>query len=218
MNLRFGCGVPVLMLLLAACSRQAAPPSTASGELSAAAEPVATAVVDRTSPIAAQDPDAPLAVSDIDAYVTGLKREIELLEGHADALKRARAANDAAAEAGAMAALAGLQVQQAGAQAAGLQAARYAAVKGRIEQVLVQAEMALAMRPQIEAAEKADLSALAPEQKQRHEAGLAQMRAAWDAPYATLSPATAQALKARQAQLAQLRLDLAALRLGALRH
>jgi len=208
-----------LSLLLAACGREeAAAPAPAEPAPEAAVEatpaPTEPAVAD-PAPIA--NHDAALAASDLDAYVRGMQREIQVLQGHADALARARQAKDANGEMTAMMALNGVEIRDAGAAAAGLEIARYATVKEKIDDVLSAIEMGAAMRPQLEAAEQADLSGFTDEQRQQHEAGLAQMRAAWGAPYERLPADLVDTFKSREAELARLRADALALRLGALK-
>ena len=218
-------------LMLAACGREEAPVE------SAAPEPVAAEAADTPSevvpvverapagvPAVAAAPDvsladaeAPLVAGDLDAYVAGMTREIEILTGHADALAKARAANDQPGELAALMALGAVDVRNAGAQAAGLEVARYATIKARIDDVLSALEMGAAMKPQLEAAESADLSAFTDVQKQQHAEGLAQMRAAWGAPHERLPADVVEPFKAREAELAKLRADAIALRLGALK-
>lgn len=220
-------------LLLAACGREEAPldpaaqaadetPTATPAETASeapAADPVADAVADDGGvPAAAAGPDpaAPLAVGDLDAYVRGVSREIELLKGHAEALAKARAAKDEAGEIAALAALGGAEVRDAGAEAAGLDAARYAAIKDGIDEVLSAVEMGAAMKPQLDAAEAADISGFTEEQRKQHEESIAQMRAAWAAPHERLPADVVEPFKAREAELAKLRAEALALRLGAL--
>lgn len=218
--LRTGLAV-ALALALAACGKEetAAPVDAAAPAQAPAAEaPAADPVADDggVAATATPDPDAALGAGDLDAYVAGVTREIELLKGHADALAKARAAKDDVAELAALAALGGMEVIEAGAEAAGIDASRYASIKSQIDEVLSKIEMGTAMKPQIEAAEKADLSMFDEAQKKQHAEGLAQMRAAWAEPYATLPADVAEAFKAREAELAKLRAEALALRLSAL--
>lgn len=214
-------GLLALALLLCACGKDDAPPPAADADApneAAVEAPAADPVADDggVAATATADPNAALATSDLDAYVAGVTREIEVLKGHADALAKARAAKDDMAEIAALSALGGMDVINAGAQAAGIDATRYASIKGQVDEVLSKIEMGAAMKPQIEAAEKADLSMFDEAQKKQHAEGLAQMRAAWAEPYATLPAGVAEAFKAREAELAKLRAEALALRLGAL--
>lgn len=215
-------GLLAAALLLAACGKDEPAPAPVAEDAAsveeAAAPPQADPVADDGGIAAdpASNPDAPLLASDLDAYATGVKREIEVLTGHVEALKKARAAKDDMAEIAALTALGGVEVNNEGAAAAGLDPSRYASIKGRIDEVLSSIEMGVAMKPQIEAAEKADLSMFDEAQKQQHAEGLAQMKAAWAEPYAKLPPEIVDAFKAREAELAKLRADALALRLSVL--
>lgn len=218
-------------LLLVACDRQEAPADSAAPAPVAAdvAEPESEVVpvveraptgvpaVAAASDVSLAGAEAPLVAGDLDAYVAGMTREIEILTGHADALATARAANDQTGELAALAALGAVDVRNAGAQAAGLEVARYATIKTRIDDVLSALEMGAAMKPQLKAAESADLSGFTDTQKQQHAEGLAQMRAAWGAPHERLPAEVVEPFKAREAELAKLRADAIALRLGALK-
>lgn len=233
MNLPIRTSALAFALLLAACGREEAPvdpAAEAAGETAAAApdettpdaaaaDPVADVVADDggvPTTAAGPDPAAPLAAGDLDAYVRGMNREIELLKGHADALAKARAAKDEAGETAALMALGGVEVRDAGAEAAGLDAARYVAIKDKVDEVLSAVEMGAAMKPQLDAAESADVSGFTEEQRKQHEENIAQLRAAWAAPHERLPADVVEPFKAREAELAKLRADALALRLGAL--
>jgi hypothetical protein len=209
-------------VLLVACGRDEAPAAgddarPAAADSGAQAPPVETPTA--TSPAAAgggqeSTASAPLAVADLDAYVAGMTREVDVLRGHADRLKQAHAAKDQAGEMAALLAMGGVEVRDAGAAAANLDVARYAHIKEQIDSVLAASQMNAAMKPQLEAAEKADLSAFTEEQRQQHATNLAQMRAAFEAPRQGLPADVAAALAAREAELAKLRAEAIALRIG----
>lgn len=204
-------------MLLAACGRDEPAAPAEPAEVAETAPAPAEVVPEAAAPEApAADADAPLVASDLDVYARGMAREIELLRDHADALAKARADKNDTAEIAALMALGSVEVRDAGAAAAGVDVARYVAVKETIDEVLGAVEMGAAMKTSLEAAEQADLSGFTEEQRQQHEAGLAQMRAAWSAPYDRLPADVRDAFKAREAELAKLRADALALRLGAL--
>ncbi|HET7843945.1 MAG TPA: hypothetical protein VFL14_07330 [Xanthomonadales bacterium] len=210
--------VPLFVLALAACGRkeEGAP----APEEAAADEPVATEVAPTSPPaVDAQpaNPDAPLTADDLDRYATGMAREIELLQGHSEALAKARAAKDESGEIAAMMALQSVEVRDLGAQAAGVDAARWVAIKEKIGEVLAAQAMAGPMLQQVEEAEKAELSGLGEDQRKQHAEGIAQMRAAFGNPYDRLPPELVDAFKAREAELAKLRNDALELQLGALK-
>ena len=208
-------------LVLAGCGGEEAPADTAATATqdTAPAAEAAPAAPAEPAPAPAEpvsEANAPLVAANLDHYVTGLTREIELLKGHADALAKARAGKDQAAELAALLALGSVEVRDAGAAAAGIDSSRYAHVKTQVDEVLAAAEMGALMKPQIEAAEQADISGYTEEQKKQHADGLAQLRAAWSDPYARLPADVLDAFKAREAELAKLRSEALALRLSAL--
>ena len=211
-------GTLAFSLLLAGCGRDEEP---APAETPAAQEaaPVSEAPPEPAPPVAAepvQPSDAPLAVGDLDHYVAGMTKEIELLKGHADALAKARAAKDQTAELAALMHLGGVEVRDAGAAAAGIDASRYETIKQKIDEVLSAAEMGAAMKPQIEAAEQAVVSGFTEEQKKQHADGVAELKKMWAAPHDKLPAEVVDPFKAREAELAKLRSEALALRLSAL--
>jgi hypothetical protein len=191
-------------------------PASASDPGAAAADPSAGAATPvppgfpqplTPSPEGSVPAGASLAVSDLDAYVKGMQREIERLRVAVDQLAAARAAKDSAAETAAMMQLSSPEVRRAGAEAAGLPLARYSDIRDQIDQVLAAEDMGAAFKPQIEAAENADLSSYTEEQKAQHAKNLEELRAAFGSPYKDLSPEVAEAFEARHDELAALRAE-----------
>lgn len=166
----------------------------------AGAEAVAPAA-GSPAPAAAPSPaahDAPLALSDLDAYVRGMRKEIELRKAAADKVREARERKDSEAEASAMVQLAMGDVDTEAAAAAGLPVPRWNHVKNQVAKIVGGS----AMRRQMQAdAAGADLTA---EQRAEQEANVAAMLATMPDPYAGLDAEVVEALKARQEELGRL--------------
>lgn len=183
------------LLGLAACGDKPAeapaadtpPPAPAAAPTAPAAEPAATAP--------AVPVDSPLQVADIDAYVRGMGREVELLRAEFRKIEQARAADDSDAETQALFAMTGNDIELGGAQAAGMPPARYGFVKNRIDEVQSKLDLLEGFRKM-----DADTSA---------------MRAEIGDPYAGIAADAATALKARQAETARLRAEAIGLRVKA---
>jgi hypothetical protein len=183
------------LLGLAACGDKPAeapaadtpPPAPAAAPTAPAAEPAATAP--------AVPVDSPLQVADIDAYVRGMGREVELLQAEFRKIEQARAADDSDAETQALFAMTGNDIELGGAQAAGMPPARYGFVKNRIDEVQSKLDLLEGFRKM-----DADTSA---------------MRAEIGDPYAGIAADAATALKARQAETARLRAEAIGLRVKA---
>jgi hypothetical protein len=193
---------PVLALMLGglvACggNDEAAAVPGASAETAPAAEPAAPAEAPAATPAAPAD--AALTLADIDAYVVGMRKEIELLKAGGEKVRQARAAKDQEAEMKAMLDLSMGDRDAQVAQAAGMAPARWQAVKSKIAAVVGGAAMRESM-----ASMGGDTSGMAPDQRAAHEANLAKMLAEMPDPYAGLEPAVAEALKARHAELGKL--------------
>lgn len=200
---------------LASCGRDDAQPDEAAASDAAAHEaPVAEAPAAPATDDAPA-PDRPLEVSDLDAYARGVAWEIETLKPKLDEVRRARAAKDDIAETAALFALA-TPLDDEAAKVVGMPAARYKHVRIKIDEVLGALQMGAAMKPQIEAMEQMDMSGMTEEQKEQQRRGIEEMKTAWGDPYAKLPPDVAAAMRPREAELAKLRDELLALRLGAL--
>ena len=219
--------VLALALALTACGKDEPAGTTADAPAADAAETAAaaaesasaeTAAAPTPPPAAPEVPpsDAPITTADLDVYARGVAREIEILGGHVDALKKAREAKDDAAELAAMVALGSEAPQTEAANVAGVDPARYAAIKAQVDDVLSTIDMQKALAPQIEAMEKADMSGFTDEQKQQASANIGEMKAAFNAPYDKLPEDVREAFRAREAELAKLRSDALAARLSAL--
>lgn len=180
-----------LLGLVACGDKPAEAPAADTATPAPAAAPAEPAVPEP----AAVPADSPLQVADIDAYVRGMGREVELLQAEFHKIEQARAAGDSDAETGALFAMTGNDIDLGGAQAAGMSPARYGFVKNRIDEVQSKLDLLEGFRKM-----DADTSA---------------MQAEIGDPYAGLAADVATALKARQAQTAGLRAEALGLRVKA---
>lgn len=185
------------LLGLAACGGKPAETTPATSTADAATAPAAetAAAPNASAPAAAPAADAPLQVADIDAYVRGMRKEAEQLEGEYHKIEQARAADDSNAETRALFAMTASAIDEAGAQAAGLSPERYDHVKGKIDGVQSKLEMLEGFR--------------------RMEGNSSALQAQIGDPYAGLAADVAAALKARQAEIATLRAQAIGLRVKA---
>ena len=192
MRLNRYCPIFVLTFALAACGHGKAPAGeTTAPEAEAQAQaqpspPPPAAVATDPSAQAQANTTRPLQVSDLDAYVKGMQKEIELRQASSDKAAKAKAAHDQETEVAALADMTSAEVDHAGAQAADLDAARYDFVKHAVDKVLSTIAMSNAMA--------------------KMEGG-AQLQQRQGDPYAGLSADVAAALKSRQAELGKLRED-----------
>ena len=180
------------LLGLVACGDK---PAKAPAADTAAPAPAAAPAEPAAPEPAAVPADSPLQVADIDAYVRGMGREVELLQAEFRKIEQARAAGDSDAETGALFAMTGNDIDLGGALAAGMSPARYSFVKNRIDEVQSKLDLLEGFRKM-----DADTSA---------------MQAEIGDPYAGLAADVATALKARQAQTAGLRAEALGLRVKA---
>lgn len=181
------------LLGLAACGDK---PAEAPAADTAAPAPAAEApVAEPAATVPAAPADSPLQVADIDAYVRGMGREVELLQAEFRKIEQARAADDSDAETQALFAMTGNDIELGGAQAAGMSPARYGFLKNRIDEV--QSKLG-----QLEGFRKMD-------------ADTGAMQAEIGDPYAGIAADVATALKARQAETARLRAEAIGLRVKA---
>lgn len=182
------CSILMLALTLGACGHGKAPDAQDAGASPAPAEtrsqPAAQAPAAAPASDAAANAARPLQVSDLDAYARGMQKEIEVRQATSDRAAKAKAANDQAAEMSALVELTGVDVTRAGAQAAGVDPARYDVIKSTVDHVLSTADMNTMMARMGDAA-----------QTQKFQSD----------PYAGLDPTLAAALKSRQEELAKLR-------------
>lgn len=189
-NARY-CTILMLALTLGACGHGHAPADKADSgvtqpQAEAPSQPQAEAPSTPAAPAsdAAASATRPLQPQDLDAYAKGMQKEIDMRQAASDRAAKAKAANDQNAEVTALAELTSVEVTKAGAQAAGVDAARYDVIKSTVDRVLSTVDMNAMMAKMGDAAQA---------QKLQHD------------PYAGLDPAFAAALKSRQDELAKLR-------------
>lgn len=178
----------VFALALGACGHRGAPAGSndagaakmqadAAGSTQAAVEPPRAA-----APIA--EATRPLQVGDLDAYAKGMQKEIALLKAASDKAMKAKAANDQNTELEAMVEATSVEIDKAGAAAAGMDRARYDFIKHAVDKSLSIIDM-----------NNAFAKMGAPADFRGREAD----------PYAGLDVNVAAALKTREAEFAQLR-------------
>lgn len=179
------------LLLLTACGGDA---DEAPDAAVAATDEAATAADDAA-------PAAPVAldVAALDALVLGVERENTMLNGVAE---RMPGAADDMAKLALMAEVEPAKLESEGAGAAGMDVERYRALKDQLFTVVGMAEMRAMMEQQFASLDTTGMDeATAAQAKKNAE----EMRAQLSDPYAGLEPATADAMRARQAELAELR-------------
>ena len=184
------------LLALAACSDK--PAEVPAGDVAAPAPAAEPAVAPATAPGPAVAPvatNAALQASDIDAYLLGLAKEVQLLRDEYAKIEQARAADDSAAETDALFAMTANGIDEAGAHAAGLALPRYGFIKERIDTTESKLEMLAGL-----ATMEGDTGAL---------------QAEVGNPYDGLDAAVAEALKGRHGEIASLRGEAIGLRLKA---
>ena len=187
-----------VVLGLAACGGQSADTTTSAADTATAPQAgAATAPTQDAAPEAAPaaSTNAPLQVADIDAYVRGMGKEVEMLKAEYRKIEQARAANDSDAETQALFAMTADGIDEAGAQASALSPARYAFVKNRIDEVQSKVDLLEGFR--------------------KMEGNSSALQAQIGDPYADLPADVASALKARQAETAALRAEAIGLRVKA---
>jgi len=182
------CTILVMALALAACGHGNEPASDAAApqaQAQAGTSPsAANAPAADPSAVAQANTTRPLEVSDLDVYAKGMQKEIELRQASSDKAAKAKADHDQETEVTALAEMTSAEVNNAGARAAGVDAARYDFIKHAVDHVLGTVSMNAAMA------------------KMEGGAGMQQSD-----PYAGLDPDVAAALKAREAELGKLRED-----------
>lgn len=171
----------------------------AAQEAAAPAGEVAHAPEVATPTPAATPADAPLTPADLDAYVRGMQKEIELLKATLAKVEDAKQRKDDAAQTSAVLEVSMADRDTPAAAAAGLPVERWKHVKSRVTAIIG----GVAMREQL-AGMGGDTAGMTPEQKAEQEENLAAMQAQIPDPYRDLDPAVVEALKARHGELAAL--------------
>lgn len=193
------CTILMLTLALGACGHGSAPEDKAEvGATQAEAEtpppsPEAPAAAP-AAPDLAVNATRPLQANDLDAYAKGMQKEIEIRQAASDKAAKAKAANDQTTELSALAELTSVEVTEAGAQAAGVDRARYGFIKTTVDRVLGTLDMNAMLAKMGDPAQAAKLKS---------------------DPYAGLAPDFADALKSRQDELNKLRMQNTAILMNA---
>lgn len=201
------------LLAAAACGGKDGAAAAGDGAEASSEAAAASAAGATTTAAGAADPsaaaEAPLVVSDVDAYRRGALAEIEVLEKAVAKLREARSATDT------MNAVLGASqsTDEDGAGGAGVPVSRYRTIKSRIDAALSARQMGES--PMLKEMRNADTTDLTPEQRAQYRENLAQMEAAWGNPYKDFTPEVAEALKAQATQLDSLRAQQLRLRFQA---
>lgn len=203
-----------LTAALAACGKDQAPEAPQAAAASAAEATAPAENVGRADAAPVDAEQAPLAASDLEAYARGMQQEVALLKAAGDKIAQARSGNDKDAEASAMMEMANLDTTAEGAKAAALSPARYGFVKDAVDTALGKLEMQGAMQAMGDSSQSDELT---PEQRQQAEAGRAEVASTIGDPYQGMAADVAEAFKARQQALAQLRAQAIAARFEAAR-
>ena len=153
--------------------------------------------------------DASLKLDEIDAYVRGMQKEIELLKAAGEKVKQARAAKDEQAELSALTEMAMGDFDTPSAEAAGLPVARWQEVKPKVTAVIGGVDT----HPQMQGM-AGNTEGMTPEQAAEHQHNAEAMLASIPDPYAGLDPAVVEALKTRHDELAQLNAESIGLRMS----
>ena len=200
----------VLAVSLVACGGSSESGSTdettAPAEAAEAAPADAPASPSRPATAAA---DTSLKLEEIDAYVRGVTKEIELLKAASEKVEQARAAKDDEAELSAIMEMAG-GFDEAAAEAAGLPLERWKDVQRKIIATVGGVDTRRQMQDMA-----GNTEGMTPEQVAEHQRNAEQMLASIPDPYAGLGPEVVEALKARHDELARLNAESIGVRMGA---
>lgn len=153
--------------------------------------------------------DTSLKLEEIDAYVRGMQKEIELLTAAGEKVKQARAAGDEPAELSAITEMAMGDFDTPAAEAAGLAVDRWKQVGRKITATVGGAGTRRQMQEDV-----AKTDGMSPEQAAEHKRNVEAMLAMIPDPYAGLDPAVAEALKARHDELARLNAESIGVRMS----
>jgi len=199
-----------LLLGLSACGggEPAATDEMADGGETATEAAPATAPQAPTepAPVAA---DAALELEEIDAYVSGMQKEIELVRAAGEKVRQAQAAKDEQAELSAITEMAMGDFDTPAAEAAGLTVARWQEVKRKITATIGGVDTRRQMQEMA-----GNTEGMTPEQAAGHQRNAEAMLASIPDPYAGLEPAVVEALKTRHDELARLNAESIGLRMS----
>jgi len=199
-----------LLVGLSACSGgepAATDEVVSSADATSEAAPTAASDAPPQSTTAAADPS--LKLDEIDAYVRGMRKEIELVKAAAEKVKQAQAAKDDQAELSAITAMAMGDFDTPAAAAAGLPVARWQEVKRKVVATIGGVDTRKQMQDMA-----GNIEGMTPEQVAEHQRNAEAMLASIPDPYAGLEPAVVEALKARHDELARLNAESIGLRMS----
>ena len=174
----------------------------------------ATEAAPATAPQAPTEPapvaaDAALELEEIDAYVSGMQKEIELVRAAGEKVRQAQAAKDEQAEVSAITEMAMGDFDTPAAEAAGLTVARWQEVKRKITATIGGVDTRRQMQEMA-----GNTEGMTPEQAAGHQRNAEAMLASIPDPYAGLEPAVVEALKTRHDELARLNAESIGLRMS----
>ena len=198
-----------ILVVLSACgggepaTDEASAPADATTEAAPASTPDAPA---QPSTAAA---DASLKLEDVDAYVRGMQKEIELVRAAGEKVRQAQAAKDEQAEVSAITEMAMGDFDTPAAEAAGLTVARWQEVKRKITATIGGVDTRRQMQEMA-----GNTEGMTPEQAAGHQRNAEAMLASIPDPYAGLEPAVVEALKTRHDELARLNAESIGLRMS----
>ena len=180
----------------------------------AASEETATEATPATAPDAPPQPataatDTALKLDEIDAYVRGMQKEIELVRAAGEKVRQAQAAKDEQAELSAITEMAMGDFDTPAAAAAGLPVARWQEVKRKITATIGGVDTRRQMQDMA-----GNTEGMTPEQIAEHQRNAEAMLASIPDPYAGLEPAVVEALKTRHDELARLNAESIGLRMS----
>lgn len=186
----------------------------ATDEAAASTDATTEAAPAATSPDAPAQPsaagaDASLKLEEIDAYVRGMQKEIELVKAAGEKVKQAQAAKDDQAEMSAITEMAMGDFDTPAADAAGLPVARWQEVKRKITATIGGVDTRRQMQDMA-----GNTEGMTPEQIAEHQRNAEAMLASIPDPYAGLEPSVVEALKTRHDELARLNAESIGLRMS----
>ena len=198
-----------LLAGLSACGGSEPAVDEATGSVETGTEAAPTAAFDAPPQQATAAADTSLKLDEIDAYVRGMQKEIELAKAAGEKVKQAQAAKDDQAELSAITEMAMGDFDTPAAAAAGLPVARWQEVKRKVVATIGGIDTRKQMQDMA-----ANTEGMTPEQIAEHQRNAEAMLASIPDPYAGLEPAVVEALKARHDELARLNAEAIGLRLS----
>jgi len=200
-----------ILVVLSACGGGGGEPATdeASAPADATTEAAPASTPDAPAQPSTAAADASLKLEDVDAYVRGMQKEIELVKAAGEKVKQAQAAKDDQAEMSAITEMAMGDFDTPAAEAAGLPVARWQEVKRKITAAIGGVDTRRQMQDMA-----GNTEGMTPEQIAEHQRNAEAMLASIPDPYAGLEPSVVEALKTRHDELARLNAESIGLRMS----